>query len=259
LPRALNAFENQIRKIVSEEAVRGKIDVYIGFETFSKDDIRVTLNKAAADAYMEQLLALSRAYPLQPKTVSLSDLIGFNDIFTVDKNISDESVLKQMWETVSLALRAALDRFSDMRATEGRALYENILQKRDAITRRLETIKTRAPLIAAEYGGKLKTRLTEAFETPGTDEARLLLEIALLADKACIDEEITRLDSHVAQLDGILNAEEAVGRKLDFLVQEMNREVNTIGSKSNDLEITRAVVEIKSDIEKIREQVQNIE
>ncbi|MDR3240472.1 MAG: YicC family protein [Clostridiales bacterium] len=258
-PWMLNAFEERVRKIAAQAVSRGKITLYITMETFSQEDIQITLNTAVADAYVEQLRALIQRYALD-SDIRLSDLIQFPDILMAEKNLTDEKIQTEIWEALHLTLQDALHQFTAMRAAEGWALREDLSKKRAAIIDLLEKIKKRAPFVAPEYGVKLKERLAEAPQLSCVlDETRLLQEIIIMADKACIDEEIIRLESHLDQLAEIMEADGSVGRKLDFLVQEMNREANTIGSKSNDLEITRTVVDLKSEVEKIREQVQNIE
>jgi len=257
-PRVLNVFEDPVRKKISREVFRGKTDVYINMETFSKDDICLNVNTPLADAYVEQIKALCGRYDL-PIALQSDTLLRIPDIFVVEKNLNNEKAHDEIWETLENALTEALSGFIKMRSAEGAALYNDILNKRTNISALVNQVKLRAPYVASEYGEKLRQRLTNAMNTPALDEARLITEITLLADKACIDEELTRLDSHISQLETILNNIEPNGRKLDFLVQEMNREVNTIASKSYDLEISKLAVELKSEVEKIREQVQNIE
>ncbi|MDR1559968.1 MAG: YicC family protein [Clostridiales bacterium] len=258
-PRVLNAFEDSLRKMISREVFRGKTDVYINMETYSKDDIRVSVNTPLADAYAEQIKALRDRYDMYPKTIQVDTLLNYPDIFIVEKNMDNDQKHQEIWEALETALSMALNSFIKMRTTEGAAIYSDILEKKASISALTARVKERAPFVAREYGEKLRQRISEALNTTALDEARLLTEITLMADRACVDEELTRLESHIEQLGTILNNTEPNGRKLDFLVQEMNREVNTIGSKSNDLEITKLVVELKSEVEKIREQVQNIE
>ncbi|MDR2648517.1 MAG: YicC family protein [Clostridiales bacterium] len=258
-PRVLNAFEDSLRKIIGREVFRGKTDVYINMETYSKDDIRVSVNMPLSDAYVKQIKSLCARYDMYPKALQIDTLLKYPDIFVVESNMYDEQARLEIWEALESALKMALNSFIEMRTAEGSALYADILVKRAAVSDLVGRIKTRAPFVAREYGEKLRQRIAEALNITALDEARLVTEITLMADRACIDEELTRLESHIAQLETILNNAEPNGRKLDFLVQEMNREVNTIGSKSNDLEISKLVVELKSEVEKIREQVQNIE
>ena len=258
-PRILNAFEDLIRKTVGRQVLRGKTDIYINMETFSSNDISINVNTLLADSYIEQIKAVCARYDLYPKNLQVDTLLNFPDIFTIEKNVNNEQAHAEIWEALDSALSEALNKLIEMRTIEGESLYKNILEKKVQIYALTQLIKARAPFVACEYGEKLRQRLAEALNTTVLDETRIAMEITLIADRACIDEELTRLECHIIQLELILNSAEPSGRKLDFLVQEMNREINTIGSKSNDLEITKLVIELKSEVEKIREQVQNIE
>jgi len=258
-PRILNSFEDAIRKIIGREVFRGKIDVFIGLESYSKDDVWLNVNMPLADAYLEQLKALNARYDLYPKELQTSMLLSCPDVFTVDKNPGNEKSQAEIWEGLETALTIALSGFVKMRSAEGTALYNDILEKKACIAGLTARVKERAPFVAVDYGEKLRQRLAGAINISSLDETRLITEITIMADRACIDEELTRLESHLNQMDAILDNNEPIGRKLDFLVQEMNREVNTVASKSNDLEISKLAVELKSEVEKIREQVQNVE
>ena len=260
LPRFLNALEDPVRKRLSGEIGRGKTDVYIFYETYASRDVAVKINAAFADAYVEALRALAGAYAL-PDGLTLSLVASHPEIITVDKDHYDETAQAELWETLLFALEEAIIKFNKMRETEGSALRLDILEKQVRIRSLLIQIKERAPLVAEDYAKRLQERITEALTSASIvpDESRLLTEIAVFADRSNIDEELTRLESHICQMEIILNTPEAAGRKLDFLIQEINREINTIGSKSNDLEISKHVVELKSEVEKIREQIQNIE
>jgi uncharacterized protein (TIGR00255 family) len=257
MPRAMLMYEDRVKKILATGIFRGKTDVYISFESFSRDDVQVRINEALADEYVEALNSLNDRYKLEDK-VSLSLIARFPDVITVEKNMASDSENDQIWECLEIAVRQALDSFVAMRETEGEALKANILEKLTGIEDAIKRVEKRAPEVAKDYRARLTERLAE-LDGVNVDENRLITEIALFADKACIDEEITRMFSHISQMRSILAENVPVGRKLDFLVQEMNREVNTIGSKSNDLEITSTIVDTKSEIEKIREQVQNLE
>lgn len=256
MPRTLLIYEDKVKKLLSREIFRGKTDVYINFESYSKDDVRVNVNDALAEGYVTALKSLKNRFDIKDE-ISLSLIARFPDIITVEKDIS-ESETDEIWECLENACLSALEMFVEMRIKEGEALKENILLKLDTINEAIKRVELRAPDVAKEYRIRLTERLRE-LEELDVDETRLVTEAAIFADKACIDEEITRMFSHIAQMRSILNEHCPVGRKLDFLVQEMNREVNTMGSKSNDLEITNIIVETKSEIEKIREQVQNFE
>lgn len=258
LPRIMSSLEDGVRKTVSKQVFRGKTDVYISYETLSKDDIRITFNEALADSYVSELRKIAARYSLKDEP-SLSLIAHFPDIISIDKNMDDEKTLSEVSETLDKALEAALSEFISMRIQEGDALKRDILEKLSTIRALTEKVSERAPYVSENYSQKLSQKLSEALSGVEYDEGRFLTEITIFADKSCIDEEITRLKSHIVQMDEIINEKISVGRKLDFLVQEMNREVNTIGSKAGDIEITKLIVEMKSEIEKIREQVQNIE
>ena len=219
LPRSMNYLEDKIRKTLMKKIMRGKTDVYINFESFSEEDVNIKVNEPLAKAYCEKIAFLRETY----------------------------------------ALEGAIDNFIQMREVEGEALKADILKKADIIEAYVEEVKERAPLVAEDDRQRLTARLNELLEDTSIDEQRILTEVTVFADRACIDEEITRLTSHISQLRNIFEKDEPIGRKLDFLVQEMNRETNTIASKSNDIKITQITIELKSEIEKIREQIQNIE
>jgi len=268
LPRFLNPFEDRIKKRLSQDISRGKVDVWISFESFTKKDITVKINEAFADAYMDALKELGNRYfssdpnvPMQPGLELLArnpDIIAF-DKFETAVNADDTQA--EIWETLEEALEMALAQFNAMRKAEGDALARDISEKRTCIQELIAKLTTQAPIAVEEHAAKVRERITEMLANLGhqLDEGRFLTEVAILADRSTVDEELTRLDSHLAQMATMLKEPGQVGRKLDFLVQEMNREANTIGSKSSDVELSRLVVELKSEVEKIREQVQNIE
>lgn len=256
LPRVLIKYEDAVKKKITESVFRGKIDVYTTFETFSTDDVNVKVNEALADNYVNALKALKDRYCLEDN-ISLNLVAKFPDIITVDKTIN-ENEADEIWSCLEKALAQAIDNFVAMRFAEGERLKSDILLKADIIENNVEKIEELAPMVEKNYKQRLTEKLSELKEL-NIDENRIITEVAIFAEKACIDEEITRLKSHIIQLRSILEEETPVGRKLDFLVQEMNREVNTIGSKSNDLDITNTIVFLKSEIEKIREQIQNLE
>lgn len=258
MPRFLVSLEDRIRKKVAESVFRGKTDIYIGFETLSSEDVEVRLDEALAQAYAEKLRLLQKALGLarleDGRVLELA--AKFPDVITVEKAQKEEDVL---WEILLPALEEAVARFLEMRETEGENLKRDMLQKGEKIRTLVAGVKERAPLVAGEYREKLNRRLEDLLGNVEIDQQRIATEVAVFADRGCIDEEITRLESHLAQLDDILQEGGQVGRKLDFLVQEMNRESNTIASKANDVQIVQTTIELKSEIEKIREQVQNLE
>jgi len=266
LPRFLNHLEDKIRRRLAEDVFRGKVDVWINFESFAQKDTVVNVDKTLADAYIEVLTELSARYNLGTLKASPAlELLAKNpDIITLDKFGSSlvlESDQAEIWEILSEALENALSEFNQMRTIEGAAMVADVENSRIAAQKIVGDIVARAPQALKEQATRFRERLEEIVlkleQRP--DDSRLITEMAIIADKGCISEEIARLQSHLAQLSTILQENEAIGRKLDFWVQELNREANTIGSKSGDVGVTTLVVELKSFIEKMREQAQNIE
>ena len=257
LPRAIMGFEDEIKKAISKKVFRGKLDVFVNFESFSQEDINISVNEPLAKSYTETLRKLKSDLHLDGD-VTIEIVSKFPDVITVDKSISNENTENEIRECLMKAVEDATDAFVAMREVEGETLKKNIIEKVAFVNDALQKIEERAPWVSKDYRARLEAKLADLDEIQ-VDESRLLTEVLLFADKACIDEEITRLHYHISQMYSIVEENVPVGRKLDFLVQEMNRETNTIGSKSNDIEITNHVVDIKSEIEKIREQIQNIE
>jgi len=255
LPRAIMGFEDEIKKAISKKVFRGKLDVFVNFESFSQEDVNISVNEPLAKSYTETLRKLKSDLQLEGD-VTIEMVSKFPDVITVDKNISNENTENEIRECLMKAVEDATDAFVAMREVEGETL--KIIEKVAFVNDALQKIEERAPFVSKDYRARLEAKLADLDEIQ-VDESRLLTEVMLFADKACIDEEITRLHSHISQMYSIVEESVPVGRKLDFLVQEMNRETNTIGSKSNDIQITNHVVDIKSEIEKIREQIQNIE
>ena len=255
LPRSMNYLEDKIRKSVSKEIFRGKTDLYVNYESHAGEDVLININYALADSYVEKLKSIEERYGCAGRD-NLSLIARFPDIISVEKADDDENVI---WSYLETALNSALIQFIEMRSKEGEALKDDILSKSSLLKTLVLKITEKAPLVSENYRQKLTARLSELLSGVNIDEQRIITEVMIFADKSCIDEELTRLNSHINQLDGILLSGGLVGRKLDFLIQEMNREANTIASKSNEIEITKAAIELKSEIEKIREQVQNIE
>lgn len=255
IPRLMMQYEEGIRKIVKENLTRGKVEIAVSTQSVAKEDLEVVVNEALGEAYLEGLRMLGRKFQLEDD-LKLSTLMNINDLVSIQKKTANQEAVEAQIET---ALKGALEAFIKMRQKEGEALKQDILQKCSMLSEMVSTIESRSPKVVVQYKERLQARLTQLLSEAPVDESRLTTEIALFADKCAIDEEITRLKSHIKQLEEILDEDQAVGRKLDFLMQEMNREANTIGSKANDYEITKIVVALKTEIEKIREQVQNIE
>lgn len=255
LPRSLASLEDKIKKRIMRDVFRGKTDVYISFETFSAADVDVKLNEALAAAYLEKLDFLEEHFGLHGGN-KLELAAKFPDVITVEKAQQEEAVI---WDALAPALDEAVEKFVAMRTVEGENLKKDILLKGERIRTLVADVKERSPLVVVEYQEKLMNRLKDLLDGVDVDPQRIATEVAVFADRGCVDEEITRLESHLVQLKDILEGGGQVGRKLDFLIQEMNRESNTIASKANDIQIVKATIELKSEIEKIREQIQNLE
>ena len=255
LPRSLASLKDKIKKRIMKNVFRGKTDVYINFETFSEDDVAVKLNETLAKAYLDKLKVLQDTFGLEGGNL-LELTAKFPDVVTVDKPQKDESVI---WAALLPALEECIANFTQMRQVEGEALKNDMMVKAENIRELVALVEERSPLVVVEYQEKLQNRLKDLMGGVDVDPQRIAVEVAVFADRGCVDEEVTRLKSHLVQLKDILDGGGQVGRKLDFLVQEMNRESNTIGSKTNDIAIVKATIELKSEIEKIREQIQNME
>ena len=255
VPRSYAYLEDKIREYVSSEVSRGKVEVFVYIENYTNDDKVVTLDRVLSENYYNVLTELKETYQLRHE-IGLSDLARFSDIFVTRQQEEDKD---KAWELVSGCLTSAVNDFVAMRLREGERLKENLIEKAENIKTLISKIEVRSPEIIKEYEARLRARMEELLGNLQVDEGRLVTEVGIMADKVCIDEELVRLKSHFVELEKILALSEPVGRKLDFLVQEINRETNTIGSKANDFGIATLVVEIKSEIEKLREQIQNIE
>lgn len=255
MPRLLMQFEDEVRKLLKQKLARGKVDISITYQSTSKEDLEVEVNKALGEAYLQGLRDLGKAFGLQDD-IKLSALMNVDELITLQKKTSDEGAVR---ETILKAINGALDILIQMRHKEGEALKQDLLQKNEMLRKLVKSIELRSPEVVSHYQVRLQNRVEQLLQEAPIDETRIAAEVALFADKCAIDEEVTRLLSHIQQLEDILKTGNVVGRQLDFLMQEMNREANTIGSKANDYEITKLVVALKTEIEKIREQVQNIE
>ena len=255
LPRAYAYLEDKIKEYVLSGISRGKVDVFVYIENYSSSDKLITLDKALCDNYYRLLCEMKDMYSLE-KEVSLSELLHFQDIFVVRREEEDKD---KAWELMLTCLKPAVSDFVASREREGERLLADLRLRAANIAEATAAVNKRAPEIAEEYAAKLKSRMKELLGDVKPDEGLLLTEVGIIADRICIAEELTRLQSHMAELEKILALDEPVGRKLDFLVQEINREVNTIGSKASDISVARTVVDMKSEVEKLREQIQNIE
>lgn len=255
LPRVYSYVEDSVKALVQKHISRGKVDVFITINSSGADNVKITLNRPVVEGYLGALREMAQEYQIR-EDISVSLLSRFNDVFLVEKQEEDEDEVKS---SILAVVQSALDAYDLMRQREGQVLKQDLLAKAEDILKLVEKVEARSPITVEAYRARLTVKMQEVLENKQLDEARIVQEAAIYADKVAVDEETVRLRSHVAQLTGMLNDGGVIGRKLDFLMQEMNREANTIGSKGNDVEQARNVVEIKSELEKIREQIQNIE
>lgn len=255
VPRNYGFLEEKLKSFVNATVARGKTECYVSIENPENDEVEVTVNTALARGYAAAIRSLSDLVGTNEQPTA-SQLSRFPDVLTVHKAEPDE---ERVWNAVQQTAQLALEQFLAMRQTEGEKLRADILSHADRIAQLVAFVESRSPQTVREYNEKLHRRMAELLGDANVDEQRLLTEAAIFADKVAVDEETVRLHSHLSQLHDFLGADEPIGRKLDFLVQEINRESNTIGSKAQDVEIAKAVIDIKAEVEKIREQVQNIE
>ena len=255
VPRAYGFLDEKIKSYLQNRVARGKIECNVVIETADSDYAQVRVNHSLAEAYITALNELEEKYNIK-NDVSVTSLSRFPDVLSVHKSEADEDAI---WEAVKEVLETATDNFVAMREREGEKLREDICSRADTILEKVAFVEARSPETVKEYNEKMKQRIRELIEDTTVDEQRLLQEAAIFADKVAVDEETVRLRSHIEQLKAMFDENEAIGKKMDFLVQEINLEANTIGSKAADFEIGKTVVEIKAEVEKIREQVQNIE
>lgn len=255
MPKKLNFFESAIRGLLKEYAQRGKVDIFVTYEDMTEENVSIKYNKDVAAKYLEYLRQISSDFGLEDD-IRVSTLSKYPEVFSMEEAEIDE---EGIWKTLEKAFRGAAEGFVETRIKEGEHLKEDLIGKLDEMLTHVEFIEERSPQIITEYRRKLTDRVQELLEDIKVDESRLLTEVTVFADKVCVDEEIVRLKSHIASTKQALLEGGSIGRKLDFLAQEMNREANTILSKSNDLEISNCGIELKTLIEKVREQIQNIE
>jgi uncharacterized protein (TIGR00255 family) len=255
VPRVYGYIEGKLKAYIQNFIIRGKVDVFVTIDAIEGAAAEVLLNERLAGSYIAALKELRDKYALEDD-ISVSSVARNADIFTVLKSPENE---EKVWEAVKASVDAAIDEFVRMREAEGERLKIDIMQRTEYVASLIGRVEQRSPITTQEYHTKLKTRMIEILSDSKLDESRILLEAALYADKVSVTEETVRLKSHISQFEAMLGGGDAVGRKLDFLMQEMNREANTIGSKALDVEMAGYVVEMKAELEKIREQIQNIE
>ena len=255
MPKKLNFFETSIRTLLKSYADRGKVDIFITYEDLSQSQVSVKYNAALAAEYLKYLNQMAEEFSLD-NDVRVSTLSRYPEVFTMEECSEDED---ELWNGLKEALEGAFSQFVEMRTKEGERLKEDILLKLDLLSEQIRFIEERSPQIIAEYRTKLEEKMRELLEDTQIDDNRIAAEVILFADKICTDEEVVRLKSHIQHMKETLEESNGIGRKLDFITQEMNREANTILSKANDLDISNRAISLKTEIEKIREQIQNIE
>lgn len=255
MPKKLNFFESTIRNLLKEYMERGKVDVFITSEDFSENNFSLQYNSALAGEYLKYLNQMAKEYHLD-NDIRVSTLSRYPDVFVMEEQNPDE---KELWAGLEAAIRGACEQFVQTRIKEGEHLQSDLCDKLDQMLTYVDFIEERSPVIMKDYRARLEDKIKELLGDRQIDDARIATEVTIFADKICVDEETVRLRSHIKSTKDTLTAGGSVGRKLDFIAQEMNREANTILSKANDLEISDVGINLKTDIEKVREQIQNIE
>jgi uncharacterized protein (TIGR00255 family) len=255
LPKKLNFFEVSIRNLLKTYIQRGKVDVFITYEDYNEEQVCVRYNKSIAAEYLKYIKSMSEDFGIE-NNVRVTDLARFPEVFNLEEQGIDE---KELWAEIEEVVSEAAKRFVESRITEGERLKADLVAKLDNMLTYVDFVEERSPQVVNEYREKITAKVAELLGNTQIDQSILATEITLFADKICVDEETVRLRSHIINMKNVLNEDEGIGRKLDFIAQEMNREANTIMSKANDLALTNKAIELKTDIEKVREQIQNIE
>ena len=255
MPKKLNVFESRMRDLIKKYATRGKIDIFINYEDDSESQVNLKFNQNIADEYMAIFNNMSEKYNLK-NDMTVGGLARFPEVITMDEVQEDE---EELWHFIEEAMKAALEQFVNTRILEGENLKKDLLGKLDHMEELVAFVEKRSPEIMKEYRSKLESKVKELLGDTTIDESRIATEVIIYADKICVDEETVRLRSHIEHARKCLNEEGGIGRKMDFIAQEMNREANTTLSKANDIEISNAAIDLKTEIEKVREQIQNIE
>ena len=255
MPKKLNVFESRMRDLLKKYATRGKIDIFINYEDDSESQVNLKFNQNIADEYMAIFNNMSEKYNLK-NDMTVGGLARFPEVITMDEVQEDE---EELWHFIEEAMKAALEQFVNTRILEGENLKKDLLGKLDHMEELVALVEKRSPEIMKEYRSKLESKVKELLGDTTIDESRIATEVIIYADKICVDEETVRLRSHIEHARKCLNEDGGIGRKMDFIAQEMNREANTTLSKANDIEISNAAIDLKTEIEKVREQIQNIE
>lgn len=255
MPKKLNVFESRMRDLLKKYATRGKIDIFINYEDDSESQVNLKFNQNIADEYMAIFNNMSEKYNLK-NDMTVGGLARFPEVITMDEVQEDE---EELWHFIEEAMKAALEQFVNTRILEGENLKKDLLGKLDHMEELVAFVEKSSPEIMKEYRSKLESKVKELLGDTTIDESRIATEVIIYADKICVDEETVRLRSHIEHARKCLNEDGGIGRKMDFIAQEMNREANTTLSKANDIEISNAAIDLKTEIEKVREQIQNIE
>lgn len=255
MPKKLNVFESRMRDLLKKYATRGKIDIFINYEDDSESQVNLKFNQNIADEYMAIFNNMSEKYNLK-NDMTVGGLARFPEVITMGEVQEDE---EELWHFIEEAMKAALEQFVNTRILEGENLKKDLLGKLDHMEELVAFVEKRSPEIMKEYRSKLESKVKELLGDTTIDESRIATEVIIYADKICVDEETVRLRSHIEHARKCLNEDGGIGRKMDFIAQEMNREANTTLSKANDIEISNAAIDLKTEIEKVREQIQNIE
>lgn len=255
MPKKLNFFESAIRAELKNYISRGKVDLFISYEDYTENHANIRYNRELAAEYRKYLRQMQEEFGLEDD-IRVSTLSRYPEVFTMEEQNVDEG---ELWKELRKAIQGAAESFVQTRVAEGERLREDLLQKLDGMLGLVDFIAERSPRIVQEYRQKLEERVKDLLGDAQVDENRLLTEVTIFADKVCVDEELVRLRSHIETTKATLQEGGSIGRKLDFIAQEMNREANTTLSKSNDLEVSNCAIELKTEIEKVREQIQNIE
>ena len=258
MPKIFYCIEDKIRKTIDAELKRGRIDVYITVDEFKEKERTIKIDKELAIAYHKSIKELAQVLNISSDKDNVYQISKYQDILKLEEKEEDINLI---WPKLEAAIKDAICALMNMRQTEGNNIYNDLTARLDTLENYISQIEERAPKIINEHREKILTKIRDLLASVGSepDEGRLLTEAAIYAEKTNITEELVRLASHIKQFRSTLNSEESIGRKLDFIIQEINRETNTISSKANDFEVSNFIVEIKSEIEKIREQIQNIE
>lgn len=254
MPKVLSYLEEEVKKEISAKVKRGKIDVFITFENNSTEGKEIKINTEIAKIYIDELKKLAKQEDISAN-IEVTEISKFPDVLSIQNNQEDETIKEELLGTVS----QATEKLVQMRTMEGSKIAEDLLVRIKVIQEKVKEISSLSTGLIEEYVVKLEGRIKEILKNEEIDEARLAQEVVIYADKCSVEEEVTRLQSHILQFEKLLNTEESIGKKLDFIIQEMNRETNTIGSKANNLEITNDVIDMKTELENVREQIQNIE